>query len=571
MLEGYRSDLRTEMSEFDPARAKALLDIYGYVDRNGDGWREQPDGKPLAARDGDAVRPGLAPARRVVEEGHGRARPARRDEDGAVAGEPQVGARRQIHDVASRDAGLDPRRSGPLERAYGGSVGKGNIARFRLAAFDKLYEELTLLPSGPRRQSGLRPDGRAVGGLCALPDRNAPIFTDMGYGGSPAIDGRRSGSIGGSTSTSTPAPQRRRRHETSRPRSAAAPLAARRAGAADAGAARSAAPVPRCCATPSPAAETGFDPAASATSIRASSPPTCSRRCIATTISRGRPKVVPHDGRGDAGDRRRFPPLDDPRSGPASISPTTRPSRASRASSSRDDYIYSWKRFFDPVNKSPSYTGLHEEGVLGVQALRDAALKNKRPFDYDSAVEGLRALDRYTLQFRLAKPRPRVPLHDRRSAASIGAVAREVVEQYGERVGEHPVGTGPFRLVEWRRSSLIVLERNPDYRDVRYDGEPAARRRRGPGDAAALQGPAAADDRPRRDLDHRGKPAALAVVPERRDRSRRRVPLEFAEQAVPGGKLAPYLAKRGVRMDRYATPPIARSTTSTWTIRWSAA
>ena len=32
------------MSDYDPARAKALLDLYGYVDRNGDGWRERPDG-----------------------------------------------------------------------------------------------------------------------------------------------------------------------------------------------------------------------------------------------------------------------------------------------------------------------------------------------------------------------------------------------------------------------------------------------------------------------------------------------------------------------------------------------
>jgi len=32
------------MSDFDPARAKALLDLYGYIDRNGEGWREQPDG-----------------------------------------------------------------------------------------------------------------------------------------------------------------------------------------------------------------------------------------------------------------------------------------------------------------------------------------------------------------------------------------------------------------------------------------------------------------------------------------------------------------------------------------------
>ena len=35
------------MSDYDPARAKALLDLYGYVDRDGDGWRDLPDGKPL--------------------------------------------------------------------------------------------------------------------------------------------------------------------------------------------------------------------------------------------------------------------------------------------------------------------------------------------------------------------------------------------------------------------------------------------------------------------------------------------------------------------------------------------
>ena len=32
----------------DPATARALRDPYGYVDRDGDGWRENPDGSPLA-------------------------------------------------------------------------------------------------------------------------------------------------------------------------------------------------------------------------------------------------------------------------------------------------------------------------------------------------------------------------------------------------------------------------------------------------------------------------------------------------------------------------------------------
>ena len=42
--------------------------------------------------------------------------------------------------------------------------------------------------------------------------------------------------------------------------------------------------------------------------------------------------------------------------------------------------------------------------------------------------------------------------------------AREVVEKYGDRIMEHPVGTGPFLLKDWRRASEITLVRNPDYK-----------------------------------------------------------------------------------------------------------
>ena len=44
---GYDDEFISEMGSFDRARARALLDTYGYVDRDGDGWREQPDGSPL--------------------------------------------------------------------------------------------------------------------------------------------------------------------------------------------------------------------------------------------------------------------------------------------------------------------------------------------------------------------------------------------------------------------------------------------------------------------------------------------------------------------------------------------
>ena len=44
----------------------------------------------------------------------------------------------------------------------------------------------------------------------------------------------------------------------------------------------------------------------------------------------------------------------------------------------------------------------------------------------------------------------------------------------GDDIGAHPVGTGPFTLAEWKRSSKIVLARNPGYRVEYYDAEPPA-------------------------------------------------------------------------------------------------
>jgi peptide/nickel transport system substrate-binding protein len=45
------------------------------------------------------------------------------------------------------------------------------------------------------------------------------------------------------------------------------------------------------------------------------------------------------------------------------------------------------------------------------------------------------------------------------------AVAREVVEKYGkEKFGVHPVGTGPYRVVEWARGSRLRMALRPEYK-----------------------------------------------------------------------------------------------------------
>ena len=126
------------------------------------------------------------------------------------------------------------------------------------------------------------------------------------------------------------------------------------------------------------------------------------------------------------------------------------------------DYVYSIKRVFDPRWKSQVLFILEPARIIGLDQVRQHALKGNEPFDYRRNVEGLQVLDRYTFQVRLERSNPRFV--DLLALANpLGAVAHEVVDAYGDQIMAHPVGTGPFRLAQWTRTSRIVLERNPHY------------------------------------------------------------------------------------------------------------
>jgi ABC-type transport system substrate-binding protein len=210
------------------------------------------------------------------------------------------------------------------------------------------------------------------------------------------------------------------------------------------------------------------------------------------------------------------------------------------------DYAYSFKRFADPVNLSPAWNGMENDHYLGLTELRKAALDQKKPFDYDREIEGVRALDRYTVQFSLKDPRPRF-IETLAGGDLYGAIAREVVEFYGDKVDEHPVGTGPFRLVQWRRSSFIALERNPEFREMFYDAEPAADDVEGQALLAKLKGRRLPMiDRVEISIIEEEQPRWLAFINNEADVAYR-VGFQFVTQAMPNGKVAPNLAKRGIR------------------------
>ena len=219
-----------------------------------------------------------------------------------------------------------------------------------------------------------------------------------------------------------------------------------------------------------------------------------------------------------------------------------------------EDYAYTIKRYYDPRWKASDLYVFSNAKLPGLTELRERALKTKQPFDYDTVVEGARALDRYTLQVRLGEPDPRF-VYNFANSWLLGAVAREVVEHYGDEVGAHPVGTGAFRLAAWRRASRIELERSPSYRGSSYEGTPA--------DDPAAQAIAAQlagrrlplVDRIVIDVIEEPQPRWLAFVNGEHDLLE--VPGGFAPLSVPHGKLAPFLAKKGVRLQMSQQPDMA--------------
>ena len=222
-----------------------------------------------------------------------------------------------------------------------------------------------------------------------------------------------------------------------------------------------------------------------------------------------------------------------------------------------DDFVYSLQAHLRPGDEEPvRRASLEEQGIVGLRELRDEALKSKR-FDYDRDGRG----PARARPLHAARPAARVAaalhLHRWPSPDIYGAVAREVVERYGDRIMEHPVGTGPFRLTEWRRSSRIVLERNPRYRERFYDAEPNADDAAGQALLQRFKGRRLPMlDRVEISIIEETQPRWLAFLNDEHDLLDR-LPAEFVDQAVPRGKLAPNLAKRGIRAHRVPAPTCA--------------
>jgi len=218
------------------------------------------------------------------------------------------------------------------------------------------------------------------------------------------------------------------------------------------------------------------------------------------------------------------------------------------------DYVYGMKRVLDPQMRSNSLQAL-DGRFLGAEPVV-AKAKETGKFDYDAPIEGLQALDRYTLQLKLNFADAEL-LSNLTTVATSG-VAREVIEAYADGAGwvmANPVGTGPYRLKEWRRGQKIVLEANPNFRDEYYpesnspDDRPFAKYK---GRKIPLTG------RVEISIIEESNPRLLAF--EQGDLDYTAVPPDLVSTALdPGNKLKPRFAKEGITLARGIQPAITYS------------
>ncbi|HET7096345.1 MAG TPA: ABC transporter substrate-binding protein [Casimicrobiaceae bacterium] len=214
-----------------------------------------------------------------------------------------------------------------------------------------------------------------------------------------------------------------------------------------------------------------------------------------------------------------------------------------------DDYVYSIKRHLDPNLRNGGNPALTEL-IAGARPVVDDARKSGAKMNYDAPIEGLRAIDRYTLQIRLNAAD--YTLLERMAGLPMMAVAREVVEAAGADVMSKPVGTGPYRLVEWRKASRLVLEANPKYRTIRYP-ESAEPQHRALVDA--MRGKALPQiGRIEVSIIEESQPELLAFM--QTDLDLMLLAGDDASRVMQDGKLKPELVKRGIQHIRFIAPSV---------------
>jgi ABC-type transport system substrate-binding protein len=156
---GYDPEFHSTATEYNPAKAKALLDMYGYLDCDGDGYRDLPRKNPSDACEPFTVEYASAPG--------GDMKPL---DENWKKNMDAIGIRMTFRKAKWPDL-LKESKAGRLQMwglgwsapvpdadsffvmLYGPNAGQANHSRFNVAEFDRLYEQAKRLPNGPERNA----------------------------------------------------------------------------------------------------------------------------------------------------------------------------------------------------------------------------------------------------------------------------------------------------------------------------------------------------------------------------------------------------------------------------------
>jgi len=161
-ITGYDPNFRNVLGHYNPAQANALLDLFDYKDCDGDGWREMSGCKPLTITYLTETAGERRDLEELIQKGltsiHLKLRIER-----TTFPERVKAMQNGVFQFVGAAWGADyPDAENFMQLLYGPNAGAGNDSRFRLEAFDKLYEDIASTPDSPQRNEKLRQMSRLV-------------------------------------------------------------------------------------------------------------------------------------------------------------------------------------------------------------------------------------------------------------------------------------------------------------------------------------------------------------------------------------------------------------------------
>jgi ABC-type transport system substrate-binding protein len=142
--------------KFDPAGAKALLDKFGYVDRDKDGWRDLPDGKPLVLKMGTSPSALDRQYNELWQRNLNAVGIKIEFVNQKFADLLKMARAGQLQMWALGNISATPEGYQFLALLYGGYSGLSNLGRFKQPDFDRVYDLSRALPDSPERTKYFR-------------------------------------------------------------------------------------------------------------------------------------------------------------------------------------------------------------------------------------------------------------------------------------------------------------------------------------------------------------------------------------------------------------------------------